>query len=338
MPNAARRVRRSSGAALLGSATLALGWLGFFRQPAAAALEMNRAVVSARTPPPAGRATSAAFGRSGGVRMRFALPGERVTYPLEVTGAPASLIWQWVSVSDSLAVTLPRSLAEPLHAPDEPGFYRLALLRGGRRHVMQDVALAVLVPFASKVGTTLDGYRIGRYSSERRTARGSRPAGFVRIGPEHMELPVTDHLRISDFVSRDGQTTWPRYAALDERLLDKLELVVQEISGWGRGKRNRDSVRVTVDVHSGFRTPLYNRRVARAARDSRHQYGDAADIAIDANSDSRITASDVRLMAIAVEAVERAHPELAGGLGLYTQGGRSYVHVDARGTKVRWYD
>jgi hypothetical protein len=99
------------------------------------------------------------------------------------------------------------------------------------------------------------------------------------------ELPLTKHLRLSDFVTHDNQEKWPRYAALDGRLLDKIELVIAEIARLS-GK-SEDSV-MTLDVHSGYRTPLYNRRVTRAARDSRHQYGDAADVALDANGDGEL--------------------------------------------------
>jgi uncharacterized protein YcbK (DUF882 family) len=97
-----------------------------------------------------------------------------------------------------------------------------------------------------------------------------------------------------------------------------------------------DDAPVTLDVHSGFRTPFHNRRVKRAARDSRHQYGDAADIAIDSNGDGRISFADTRLVARAVEAVETAHPDLVGGMGLYNRGNASYVHIDARGRRARW--
>jgi uncharacterized protein YcbK (DUF882 family) len=93
---------------------------------------------------------------------------------------------------------------------------------------------------------------------------------------------------------------------------------------------------VNIDVKSGFRSPDHNRRVARAASDSRHQYGDAADIAIDADGDGRLTIADTRLVALAVEIVERRHPELAGGLGIYTSTRTPYVHIDARGSRVRW--
>jgi hypothetical protein len=78
--------------------------------------------------------------------------------------------------------------------------------------------------------------------------------------------------------------------------------------------------------------------VPRAAGDSRHQYGDAADVVMDANGDGRITARDGMLVANAVERVEYEHPDLAGGLGLYTgrQFRTPYVHIDTRGKRARW--
>jgi hypothetical protein len=41
----------------------------------------------------------------------------------------------------------------------------------------------------------------------------------------------------------------------------------------------------------------------------------------------------------AVEAVEARHPDLMGGLGLYTirRYSTPYVHIDARGTRARWH-
>ena len=97
-------------------------------------------------------------------------------------------------------------------------------------------------------------------------------------------------------------------------------------------------IAVSVEMNSGFRTPLHNRRVRWAAGDSRHQYGDAADVKIDANFDGRFTALDARLVALAAEMVERRHPELAGGIGLYTSRryAAPYVHIDTRGKKARW--
>lgn len=288
---------------------------------------------------PLARAAGGAFGRSGEVRVLFALPAEPVVYPVELRDDPAGVAYAWVPFADSGAVdTIPVASARPLEArieaPGAPGFYRLVLISGAQRTLIDGPTLSVIVPFSAKLGSTLNGYRIGTYVAERRGARQyDAPPGFVEIDPDVFDLPLTKHLRLSDFVSHDEQASWPRYAALDARLLDKLELVVAEIA---RLRGTGDDAPVALDVHSGFRTPMHNRRVKRAARDSRHQYGDAADIAIDGNGDGRITFGDTRLVARAVDAVEREHPDLVGGMGLYNRGRASYVHIDARGRRARW--
>lgn len=280
----------------------------------------------------AATASPLAFGLSGEVRLRTVLPGAEVDYPLAVTGDPATLRYQWLRVADGIAADSAHPLAEArLHAPDQPGFYRLALVQGTRRDVVSDLTLAVLVPFEAKLGATLNGYRIGTYLAERLGGR-SAPQGFVQVSATDVGLQITKHLTMGDFLTHDGQQSWPRYVALEPKLLDKMELVMAQISEW-RGEHA-----MTVDVHSGFRSPAHNGTVRRAARDSRHQYGDAADVAIDVDGDGRVTTADVRLVAVAVEMVEQEHPELAGGLGVYT--GRRYnapyLHIDARGRRARW--
>ncbi|HEX7938676.1 MAG TPA: D-Ala-D-Ala carboxypeptidase family metallohydrolase, partial [Gemmatimonadaceae bacterium] len=128
---------------------------------------------------------------------------------------------------------------------------------------------------------------------------------------------------------------WPKYVALNPRLLDKLELVFAELERMNGGVAQQP---LELDVNSGYRTPAHNKLVRRAASDSRHQYGDAADVVIDANGNGRIDRNDHRLVAAAVETVERQHPDLAGGMGIYTSPlyPTPYVHIDARGQKVRW--
>ncbi|MBW7935121.1 MAG: DUF882 domain-containing protein, partial [Gemmatimonadaceae bacterium] len=176
--------------------------------------------------------------------------------------------------------------------------------------------------------------RIGNYRSEVEGAAPPPPRGFVEVTPEAANLPVSKHLRLSDFITHDEQQDrWPKYVALDPRVLDKVELVIAYVGAF-RGGKNRN---VNVDVHSGFRSPVYNRRVPRAARDSRHQYGDAADLAIDADGDGRVTYRDGMLVSLQVEQVERDFPQYVGGLGLYgNQNGVPYVHIDVRGKRARW--
>jgi uncharacterized protein YcbK (DUF882 family) len=105
-----------------------------------------------------------------------------------------------------------------------------------------------------------------------------------------------------------------------------------------------------MSVMSGFRTPQYNERGVGAggrAQNSRHQYGDAADVFVDndgnggmddLNGDGRVTIADARFLAQVVEQVEQAHPKLTGGVGVYsaTSAHGPFVHVDVRGTRARW--
>jgi uncharacterized protein YcbK (DUF882 family) len=103
-------------------------------------------------------------------------------------------------------------------------------------------------------------------------------------------------------------------------------------------------------VISGFRTPGYNAgggdTSGRGAL-SRHMYGDAMDWFVDddrdgrmddLNGDGRIDIDDGRVMVKAAEAVEREHPDLVGGIGLYAPTGAhaGFVHIDTRGFRARW--
>jgi hypothetical protein len=102
-------------------------------------------------------------------------------------------------------------------------------------------------------------------------------------------------------------------------------------------------------IRSGFRTPAHNFAVRGegSARDSRHQFGDAADVFIDQqgngkmsdlNGDHKVNFADVKMILDAVERVEARYPELVGGTGLYAYSGRSgpFAHIDVRGTRARW--
>ncbi|MBA2687959.1 MAG: DUF882 domain-containing protein [Gemmatimonadaceae bacterium] len=276
-----------------------------------------------------------AFGTSGEVLLKFSMPGREVEYPLAVHGDPAMLSYEWIRLGSEKSSTAARPLrGDKVVSPMAAGFYRLRLVRGDVRRLVDGLTLAVLVPFGRKEGDMLNGYRIGTYLGERLSGRRTPPEGFLEITQADLGLQITKHLKVSDFLTHDSQDAWPKYAAVSPRLLDKLELVIAEISSW----RGSDiPVALDMDVHSGFRSPDHNRQVRRAARDSQHQYGDAADVTIDANGDGRISVMDSKMVGLAVEIVELKHPELVGGLGLYTsRRSGSYVHIDARGQRVRW--
>jgi uncharacterized protein YcbK (DUF882 family) len=281
--------------------------------------------------------SASAYGESGGVLFKFALPGQSIKYPLDVHGDPTSLHYSWVRIGETSPSDSVRALAgADVQVPSKAGFYRLALVRGDNTRIVEGLTVAVLVPFKEKDGAMLNGYKIGTYLAEKVAGNQEPPEGFLEIRPGDLNLQVSKHLKVGDFVNHDGQDTWPQYTAVNPRLLDKIELVITELARWHGG--TPDDVSLSLDVRSGFRAPAHNRQVRRAARDSQHQYGDAADVAIDANGDGRYSAVDSRMVGLAVEIVELKHPDLVGGLGIYTSGHTrtTYVHIDARGKRARW--
>jgi uncharacterized protein YcbK (DUF882 family) len=274
------------------------------------------------------------YGRSGDVLVRVAMPGQLVESPVALPAGSAPLRYRWVRAADSSEADGPHALAPGtgVVAPRQPGVYRIAVGDGANRHVVDDLTLAVLVPFSQKFGGAVNGYRMGSWPFER--LGGERPLGFVEVTARTARLPVSRHVRLGDFVTHDRQARWPRYVVLSPRLLDKLELVVAELA---KLRGMPDPSRIAVRINSGFRTPAHNSGVEGSALNSRHQYGDAADVAIDADGDGRFTSFDSRVVGLAVEMVEKRHPELVGGLGVYVNTGSPYVHLDARGRRARWW-
>ena len=278
---------------------------------------------------PAVSTVAGAFGSSGEVRVQLRLPGELFEFPVDVKRGRETAQYLWVNADDSVPMT-PTSMLSgtTVEAPSKPGFYKLSIARPDSRTLVDSIVVGVMIPFSSKLGASINGYQIGTYNAERGEG-AAPPRGFVEVRPANAELAVSTHFRLADFLTHDGQERWPRYLALDPRILDKVELVLAHL-----GVREHD---MPMTVSSGFRTPLHNKRVPRAASDSRHQYGDAIDLAIDVDGDGRVTYLDVLAVARAVEMTERDHPELVGGLGLYgNRGTAPYVHIDVRGVRKRW--
>ena len=205
-------------------------------------------------------------------------------------------------------------------------------------------AFVVMRPFGEKRGKVLQGYKLGEWPSERWLVgrRYFNPDGFIEVTPSNVGLRLSEHFMLADFLTHDQGNVWPKFVVLQEPLIDKLELVLADLAAHGV---RTDHVRVL----SGFRAPYYNDRIVAegAARSSRHQYGDAADVIIDANGDGRmddlnrdgrLDLGDTRVILRAVERIEKQYPALVGGLGLYHAMGTSgpFAHVDVRGTSARW--
>jgi hypothetical protein len=265
---------------------------------------------------------------------------------------------------DSLAGASGRLKARIVSRPRAAGLPILRELFGdsAERHGVRAVADAggqpfsfiTMRPFSDKVNGRIGRYRIGFWPGERPLTRAALlptlrrggptvPEGFIEVTRENQETPVSEHFRLRDFLTHDQEDVWPKYLVLQERLIDKLELIVAELVA--RGARVE-----RMHVMSGFRTPQYNARGVGAggrAQDSRHQYGDAADVYVvnggrdwmaDLDGDGRGDLRDARLLAAAAAAVEQRHPELVGGIGIYpaTSAHGPFVHIDARGRRARW--
>ena len=58
----------------------------------------------------------------------------------------------------------------------------------------------------------------------------------------------------------------------------------------------------------------------------------------DLNHDGRVDSRDAKVILRAVEEVEREHPELSGGVGVYrgTRNHGPFAHIDVRGWRARW--
>jgi len=319
----------------------AIGVIQFYRPDSALGRMPFGALAGGAVNYDLGVASGNAFGRSGEVKLLFTMPGERVEFPLAVGGDPSAMRYEWTSLRGSETGFVSQALdGAEVSTPLLPGFYYLTLINGEDRQIVREPALAVMRPFQEKLGTMLNGYRIGTYLAERfrGTKEKDHPDGFLEVYPAHLDLAISKHLRVRHFMTHDNQQdVWPKYIALSPRLLDKLELVFTELE-MRQGGKEMVQQELDLDVHSGFRTPAHNRRVVGATRDSRHQYGDAADVVVDANGNGRMDRNDHRLVVSAVEAVERTHPDLVGGLGIYVSGRYSvpYVHIDARGKRSRW--
>ena len=199
-------------------------------------------------------------------------------------------------------------------------------------------------PFEEKVNGRIGQYLIGFWPGEhgRVTTMAYRnPGGFIEVTPENQDTQVSEHFLLRDFITHDQVRTWPKYVVLRDELIDKLELVIGQLENDGVVVRR-------MTVMSGFRTPQYNGPGGDGRSGvSRHMYGDAADVFVDndgdgrmddLNRDGRVDHRDARVILDAAERVERQHPTMVGGVGVYraTASHGPFAHVDVRGWRARW--
>ncbi len=208
------------------------------------------------------------------------------------------------------------------------------------------LVVVTLESFEAMKGARVAAYRVGKWPTSGLAARDpryARPPGFIQVTLENQSTAVSKQFCLADFLTHDQQAVWPKVLVLRVELLDKLELIGDELK--------RRGLPSSLHIMSGFRTPQYNEQGVGAkggrASKSRHMYGDAADVIVDANGDGvmddlngdgRATIRDARVLYAVAEGVELQHPELTGGLSAYPASSAHgpFVHVDARGVRARW--
>lgn len=265
------------------------------------------------------------------------LPGTQV--PIAVTRPLPDARYTLSASGGTVSVEAPNSWRWT--APTQPGVTRVQIEEADSASVT--LHIFVKRPLAQVRQGKLNGYRIGNYPGK--LLRGnpiySRPDGLIEVTRDMVNIQVSPHFTLGQFLCKQQPDHWPKYVALREELLVKLELLLEEVNRRGFGTE-------TFHVMSGYRTPWYNKQIGNATY-SRHVWGGAADIFIDTtgdgrmddlNGDGKVDLADARLLHdIANHLFGRpVYRGLTGGLGLY--GPRShrgpFVHIDARGKPAYW--
>ncbi|MBA3657797.1 MAG: hypothetical protein H0W69_10650 [Gemmatimonadaceae bacterium] len=273
-------------------------------------------------------------GESGKLRARLAAPGSAVG--ADTLPAGASATFSSGNSSDTSRV---------LRAPQKIGVWKLAINMGNAVRSVSDFSIITQKPASENRAGKIGLYFIGNWPRRGKTPKAdyTPPSGFIEVTPENQNTQLSDHFRMRDFLPHDQANVWPKYLVISLKLIDKLELVLDDLQKHGIDPRG-------VRVMSGFRTPQYNAgggETSGRAGLSRHMYGDASDIFIDndgnggmddLNKDGRVDIGDARFILAAVNRVEAAHPSLIGGCGVYvaTSAHGPFTHIDTRGYPARW--
>src|SRR5687767_1767421 len=165
-------------------------------------------------------------GYSGEVRISVQAPGDTAALP-DSLPSDVQVRYSAPGASDSAGVA----------KPTQPGVWNVLVRMGEAVKPVPDFSVLSLVPLSEKRGGRIGTYLIGSWPYETgarpRAASYQPPRGLVRVTPENMNTQISEHFQLRDFLTKGQQNVWPKYVALSPRLLDKLELVIQEIENGG---------------------------------------------------------------------------------------------------------
>jgi len=227
-------------------------------------------------------------------------------------------------------------------APQEKGLYQL-IVQNVQTLDSIVMNIFVMVPYSELKGEYLNGYRIGRYPTIplKQLPIYKPPKGFIEVTKENEDAYISPHFQLKEFLCKQV-SNYPKYVVLRERLLLKLELILEKVNEKGYQCNS-------LHIMSGYRTPYYNKAIGDV-KYSRHVYGGAADIFIDENpkdgmmddlnKDGEINYKDAELIYDIIDKMygKPWYEIFIGGLGKYkkTASHGPFVHVDVRGFRARW--
>lgn len=268
------------------------------------------------------------------VNAAFLMPGEKLE--LRVKGDTGAF-----TLVDPSRRALPAAAGRwNWPAPDSAGLYPLVVRQGSDSMLLN---VFVMVPATAMRGEAIQGYRIGAYPKSR--LRGldfyAPPKGFIRLDSASAAARISPHFRLGQFACKQSSRL-PAFLALRERLILKLELVLEKANEAGYACE-------TFHIMSGYRTPFYNKLIGNV-KQSAHQFGGAADIFIDndpvdgemddLNRDGRSDGEDSELLFKLVDAMSlnEFYLPYLGGVGKYSKNEShgAFVHVDVRGFRAIW--
>ena len=226
-------------------------------------------------------------------------------------------------------------------APATPGFHAVRVVSSEPVDTIQ-LTFMVMRPASEVRNGKLNGYGIGTYRGRPSSMSSAYepPHGFIEARPQDYDILVSPNFRLRDFLCKAPGD--PRYVLVSPSLLVKLEALLMAVNEAGHR-----TPRLT--VMSAFRTPAYNRAIGNTTDFSRHLWGDAADVFVDADGDGvmddldrdgNVGLADARWLAEVVERMmTERDPQLSpGGLAVYRANAAHgpFVHVDTRGRRARW--
>lgn len=268
----------------------------------------------------------------------FVLPNEQVTF--EAVSEDKSSEFLFKSDTGQKATIAANKWS--WQAPVKEGLYTIQIknIKNNDAIIMN---VFVMIPFTHLKGEYLNRYRIGTYPQIplKNLTIYKPPRGFIEVTRENEWTLVSPHFRVKQFLSKQ-LSGYPKYLVLKERLILKLELILEKVNEKGY-------LCETFNILSGYRTPYYNKAIGNV-KYSRHVWGGAADIFIDENPkdgmmddlnrDGVINYLDAAIIYDIVDEMygKPFYERFIGGLGWYKKRTNHgpFVHVDFRGFRTRW--